>query len=63
MKYLPQILEALKNIKAHPKTSILGALAAVAVAFTGAPDWKHALIAVGVALLGAVAQDPLKKAN
>lgn len=60
LNILQQIIQAFGNVKVHPKTTILGGLAAVAVALTGAVDWKHALIAIAVALLGALAQDPNK---
>lgn len=62
-KLFTQALAAFKNVQAHPKTTIFGALTATAVSLTGTADLKHALIALAVLLLGALAQDPLKKAN
>lgn len=57
---LANILAALSNIKAHPKTTIVGALIAVATTLTSTHDWKHALLAIAVLLLSALAKDPLK---
>jgi hypothetical protein len=57
---LANIVLALNNIKAHPKTTIVGALIAVATTLTSTHDWKHALLAVAIMLLSALAKDPLK---
>lgn len=55
---LSNILAAIKNIQAHPKTSIVGAVLASVLALTSQPDLKHLVLAFAVALLGALAKDP-----
>ena len=57
---LANILLAIKNVKTHPKTTIMGAIIAVATTLTSTHDWKHALLAIGILLLSALAKDPLK---
>jgi hypothetical protein len=51
----------LKNISAHPKTTIIGALLAAAGVLANNRSWGSIAIAAFTAILGALSQDPAKQ--
>lgn len=55
-----ELNKMLKNISAHPKTTIIGALLAVSGVLANGRPWASIAVAAFTALLGALSQDPQK---
>ncbi len=61
MKYFKTIIEALKNIKRGPVTTIIGVVliaSAIGTVYAGQSTWEQAIVILIVGLWLAVSKDP-----